>query len=216
MISLAAAVLPALLAPNVRKGQQLHYHTTWTRQTHAPALAGSPILTGVDYTVTVLDVTGTSVSWNRKYTGGSDALLKFSSDASGQVVDRSGRKAAELPVFIYNSALLGNPPQQLRRGATWTNTIHRAASQELWTSTVEEADPLTRTVRLRLTFRGHSEVGGGGATYSEEQSEAGEAVFVQGVMTKLSMQGRETTVYPERRITESVAIETRLEGSGSP
>lgn len=183
---------------------------------HGPALAGAPIQTGVDYTVTVTGAPPGRVSWTRQYTGGSNTVLKFSSDASGHVVDSKGGKNSDLPVFIYNSALLGDPPRTLRPGVTWTNTIRHTLSDEIWTSTVTEANPLTKTVRLRLHFEGHASVGFRGDKYSQEQVEDGEAVFVQGVMTKLSLQGRETTIYPERRVTEAVAMETRLEDTGSP
>lgn len=216
MIVLAAAVLPALLTPNVHAGQHLHYRTTWTRQMHGPALAGSPIVTGVRYTVTVMGVSGGNVSWDRQYTSGSGTLLKFSSDASGQVLDRAGVKAVELPVFVYNSGLLGRPPAELRPGVSWTNTIHHPTSEEFWTSTVEEADPVNGTLRLRLAFEGHGDVGFRGDKYSQEQRETGEAVFVHGILTTLSLRGSETTIYPQRRITEAVAMDTRLEEPGSP
>jgi len=215
MILLAAVALPALLAPRVRTGEQLRYHTTWTRQPNGPQLAGGPIVTGVDYTVTVSDGSRAHVSWTRKYTSGSISLLKFASDISGQVIDRNSGKAAGLPVFIYNTALLGQPPSVLRPGGTWTNSIHHVTSNEIWTSTVEEANASTGTVRLRLSFEGHS--GSAlGEKYQLSQREDGEAVFVHGIMTKLALRGSETTTSAQSRIIEAVAIETRLEDPGSP
>lgn len=217
MLLVAALTLPALLAPQVRTGEQLRYRTTWTRQLNSPRLAGmGPSVSGVTYTVTVSDASPAHVSWTRRYTSGASSLLKFASDSSGQVVDRDSGKVAGLPVFIYNAALLGQPPGVLRPGATWTNSIHHPGADELWTSTVEEANASTGTVRLRLSFQGRGSAGFNGDKYSRHQREAGEAVFVHGVMTLLSLRGRETTTYPESRITNAVAIETRLEAPGSP
>ncbi len=217
MLMLAALALPALLAPQVRTGQQLHYRTTWTRQISGPQLAGvRPNVSGVAYTVTVSDASPAHVSWSRQYTGGSNSALKFASDLSGQVIDRGSGKAAGLPVFIYNAALLGQPPAVLHPGVTWTNSIHHPGGDELWTSTVEEAIASTGAVRLRLSFQGHASAGFNGDKYVRDQREYGAAIFVHGVMTELSLQGRETTTYPESRITNAVAIETRLEDPGSP
>ncbi len=214
---LAAVALPALLAPQVRTGQQLRYHTTWTRQLSSPQLTSArPTVTGVTYTVTVLDGSPARVSWTRQYTGGTNAHLDFVSDPSGRVIDRDSGKAAGLPVFIYNTALLGRPPAILRAGVTWTNAIHHIGADEFWTSTVQETNASTGTVRLRLSFQGHSSSGFNGDKYVRDRREDGAAVFVHGVMTELSLQGRETITYPESRITNAVTIETRLEDPGSP
>ncbi len=214
---LAAVALPALLAPQVRTGQQLRYHTTWTRQINGPQLAAaSPTVTGVTYTVTVSDGSPAHVSWTRRYTGGSNSLLKFASDISGQVVDRDSGKAAGLPVFIYNTALLGQPPGLLRPGVSWTNSIHHGGAYELWSSTVTDANAATGLVRLRLSFQGHSGSGFIGDKYLRDQREDGEAVFVHGIMTKLTLQGAETITSTQSRIVETVAIETQLEDPGSP
>lgn len=217
MIALAAVALPALLTPQVRAGEQLRYRTTWTRQLNSPRLASMrPSVSGVTYTVTVSGASLAGVSWTRHYTSGGNSLLKFASDSSGQVVDRDSGKVAGLPVFIYNTALLGQPPSVLRPGATWTNAIHHPGADELWTITVREAIASTGTVRLRLSFQGHAGAGFNGDKYSRDQREQGEAVFVHGVMTSLSLRGWETTTYPESQITNAVAIETRLEAPGSP
>ncbi len=215
MTLLAAIILPALLTPRIHNGERFHYHTTWTRQINGPRLAGAaPDVSAVTYTVTVTSASPAQISWTRQYSGGS--VLQFASDSSGQVTDRGSGKIAGLPVFIYNTALLGQPPAVLRPGVTWTNSIHHATGDELWTSTVNEADALTGTVRLRLSFQGHSSSGFNGDKYRRDQREDGEAVFVHGVMTVLSLQGRQTTTYPESRVTNAVAIETRLDGPGSP
>jgi len=217
MMLLAAAALPALLTPQVRAGEQLRYRTTWTRQINGPRLAGtSPSVSGVTYTVTVSDGSPSHVTWARQYTGGSNTRLKFASDTSGHVVDRESGKTAGIPVFIYNTALLGQPPTVLRPGSAWTNSIHHPGVDEVWTSTVVEANAETGTVRLRLSFHGHSSSGFNGDKFSRDQREDGQAVFVRGVMTALSLQGRETTTYPESRITDAIAVETRLEQPGSP
>jgi len=214
---LAALMLPALLVPQVHTGQHLHYRTTWTRQLNGPQLAGSiPIQTQVVYTVMVSDSAPAHVSWTRQYTGNSNTRLKFLRDGEGNVVDPQSGKSANLPVFIYNAALLGHPPAVLSAGSTWTNTIHHPTATEFWTSTVEAIDAPTQTLRLRLSFRGHDEAGSAGDKYVRDQRDDGEAVFVRGVLTKLSLHGAETTAYPDRRLTYSVAIETRLEDPGSP
>ena len=188
---LAALALPALLTPQVHAGERLHYRTTWTREMNGPLLAGmKPSVSGADYTVTVSDASPAHVSWTRQYTG--------------------------MPVFVYDTALLGQPPAALNLGATWTNVIHHPGGDELWTSTVEEANAATGTVRLRLSFESHGSSGFNGDKSASDRREDGQAVFVQGIMTQLSLQGRETTTSPQLRITNAVAIETRLEGPGSP
>lgn len=214
---LAALMLPALLVAQVRTGEQLHYRTTWTRRLNGPQFAGSaPMQTQVSYTTIVTGADPAHVSWTRRYTGNSNTVLRFSRDAAGNVVDPESGKNAGLPTFVYNSSLLGPPPAVLRTGASWSNTLHHKTAQESWTSTVMEANAITGTVRLHLRFQGHDEAGFTGDKYVRDQREDGEAIFVRGVMTKLSLHGYETMVYSDRRFVNSVAIETRLEDPGSP
>src|SRR5581483_3469515 len=157
---LAAVVLPALLAPQVRTGQQLRYRTTVTRQMNAPQVAGSrPSVTDGSYTVTVSDATPPDGSLSHQY--------------------------------MYDAALLGRPPSVLQPGVTWTNSIHNVASDDIWSSTVEEANPATGVVRLRLSFQSRGERGFRGDKSMQDEREDGEAIFVRGIMTKLSLQGRQ-------------------------
>jgi hypothetical protein len=152
MIMLAAVVLPALLAPQVRTGQQLHYRTTWTTVMNGPQVAGvKPAPVERTYTISVSAASAGQLSWTQQDTAGADQLLQFSSDASGEVVDRNSHKATGVPDFVYDAALLGEPPELLRPGATWTNAIRQRGADAFWTSTVEEANPATGVLRLRLS-----------------------------------------------------------------
>jgi hypothetical protein len=179
MIMLAAVVLPALLTPQVRNGQQLRYHTIRARLMTEPNVAGTkPASSDETNTVTVSD--------------------------------------ASRALFAYDPAMLGQPPEVLRPGVTWTNAIHQPSGDQLWTSTVEEANTATGVVRLRLTFQSNGERGFRGDKSRQDQREDGEAVFVRGVLTKISLQGRQTTITPQRRISSAVSTETSLEGAGSP
>jgi hypothetical protein len=215
MMMLAAVVLPALLAPQVRTGQQLHYHTTWTTVANGPQVAGvKPAPVERTYTVRVSDASAGQLSWTQQYTPGPDQLLKFSSDASGEVVDRNSHKATGVPGFVYDAALLGQPPDILRPGATWTNAIRQPGSDAFWTSTVEEANPATGVVRLRLIFQSRGERGLRGDKSVQDEREDGEALFVRGIMTKLSLQGRQIVTLPQRRFTDAFTIETHLEDPG--
>lgn len=182
----------------------------------APVLAGfKPTQSGVAYTVLVSDPSASHLAWTRQYSG-SGEVLKFSSDQSGKVIGEN-RQVVALPVFVYSSTLLGQPPGTLSPGATWTNTIRHPTSTEYWTTTVAEVNPATGMVRLHISFQGSGEAGFAGGKGSQDQREDGEALFVHGIMTRLSLAGRETTTYPDRRrITNAVAIETRLEDVGSP
>lgn len=124
---------------------------------------------------------------------------------------------ASRALFAYDPAKLGQPPEVLRPGATWTNTIHKTSGDELWTSTIEEANAATGVVRLRLTFQSNGEDGFRGDKSRHDQREDGEAVFVHGVLTKLSLQGRQTMITPQGRFSRmnyAVATETSLEDIG--
>lgn len=50
----------------------------------------------------------------------------------------------------------------------------------------------------------------------QDEREDGEVAFVRGVMTKLSLQGRQISTLPQKRFTEAFTIETSLEDPGSP
>lgn len=182
----------------------------------APLLAGfKPTQSGVAYTVMVGDATASHLTWTRQYAGTGE-VMRFTSDQSGKVIGEN-RQAVALPVFVYSSTLLGQPPGILSPGTTWTNTIRHPTSTEYWTTTVTELNPATGLVRLHLSFQGSGEAGFAGDKGTQDQREDGEAVFVHGIMTRLSLAGRETSTYPDRRrITNAVAIETRLEDAGSP
>jgi|GEM_PF-5686819 len=213
MIVALAIALPALLVPHLRKGQQFHYRTTWTRRLDHPVLAGAkPLESSVAYTVSIADASPAHLSWVRRYTGGDNATMKFTSDASGTVVDKTSGQPIGLPVIFYNSTLLGQPAEALRPGQTWSNSISHPAATEHWTSTVEEANATTGVVRLHVSFEGHSASSFAGDKYSREQREDGVVVFAHGVMTKLSLRGREVTTYAgERRFTHALAVETSLQ-----
>lgn len=214
MIVLAALALPALLAPQVQSGQQLHYHTTWTSVINSPQSAGAkPAPVERTYTVNVSRASGGRLSWTRQYNAAAEPLLRFSSDASGEVVNRNNKKASGVPDFVYDAALLGPPPETLQPGVTWTNAIRQPGADAFWTSTVEEANAATGVVRLRLSFQSHGARGFQGDKSIRDQREDGEAVFVHGVMTKLALQGRETTTTPQSSIVQAVAIETQLENA---
>ncbi len=214
MIMLAALALPALLTPQVHPGQQLHYQTTWTSVMNSPQAAGTkPEPVRRTYTVNVSGASGGQLSWTQQYNAAAEPLLKFSSDASGEVVDRNNQKASGVPDFVYNASLLGHPPEALQPGVRWTNAIRQPGSDAFWTSTVEEVNAATGVVRLRLSFQSQGARGFQGDKSIQDEREDGEAVFVHGVMTKLALQGRETTTTAQSRIVQAVAIDTQLENA---
>lgn len=100
----------------------------------------------------------------------------------------------------------------MQPSATWKNSIAHPSGTEYWTATVEQANPATGLVRLHVIFQAHGESGFAADKYSRDQREDGEIVFVHGIMTKLSLQGRETTTYPQHgRYSNSLAVETSLQ-----
>lgn len=207
----ASSSFPALLAPRVHAGEQLHYRSIVTRKRNAiPQLLGDMYSQSeLAYTESITDASPSGITWSRQATDGPNkgAIDRFLLAPNNAVVNSANGQPIDILGFAYNSSLFGSPSDSLAVGQHWAHSILQPRSREYWTVTVTDVNQAQSSVKLHLTSERHASDFGVGATaeYWQDEREDGDVVFVDGVMTKFALQGRQTTIH--KTFTEFVAVD---------
>jgi hypothetical protein len=207
----ASSSFPALLAPQVHAGEQLHYRSVVTRKRNAiPQLLGDMYSQSeFAYTESITDASPSGITWSRQATDGptKGAIDSFLLAPNSAVVNKANGQPIDILSFAYNSALFGAPSDALAVGQHWAHSILHPLLSEYWTVTVTDVNQAQSSVKLHLTLERHASGFGVNATgeYWQDEREDGDVVFVDGVMTKLALQGRQTTIH--KTFTELAAVD---------
>ncbi|HEY5257120.1 MAG TPA: hypothetical protein VIJ12_01940, partial [Candidatus Baltobacteraceae bacterium] len=209
--------LPAILQPQLHDGEQFRY--TMVTNVRTP---NSTWPLNTSFVTTVTDRPGTPLRWVEHFTDGpamgEDRIFSLAPDGSFQ--DDKDMPSSESN-FLYNTALFGDPPQDLAVGSAWqtrikgTNPI--AVAMGIIKVQAVTVDPSRATVKLRFAYhasvRVHYPADHGTPDYSSHDvaDATGNVTFESGILTTFSASARNEHDEPDgHRVSYDTTLEMTL------